>query len=363
MRRFAAFWLAALAAFIGFLFVFRTILLPFVAGMAIAYALDPLAGWLTRHGIKRIWAATLLLVFLLIFFVALVLVVGPLLILQLLQLSEDIPDYIGEAQQAFGLVIESDFAAYIGLDELSIGESLRNFFGNGGQVVGTFITSLWSGGQALAAILSFLVVTPFVAFYLLSDWPRMISWIDGLLPRRYASEVRLVARRIDVKIARFVRGQLLVGLILGVFYATGLVFIGLDFGLLIGLVAGFVSFVPYLGFAVGFFLSMIVSVAQFYPDLLMPAITLGLFFVGQFIESYVLYPRLLGRQVGMHPVWLFFSLFAFGLLFGFVGLLIAVPAASAVGVVFGYAIERYRDSELYSGEVNRKGPAAQTADE
>ena len=248
------------------------------------------------------------------------------------------------------MAINSRVAAFLGLDADNIRESVRSLLGGGTELLATFVQSIWSGGRALVSIGSLLVVTPFVVFYLLRDWPRMIGWIDGLLPRDHADEIRDLAVAIDAKVAAFVRGQLLVALLLGIFYAVGLVAIGVNFGLLIGLASGLLSLIPYLGFTVGFALSIIVAIVQFWPVWIWPAATVAVFLVGQFLEGYVLYPRLLGRRVGLHPVWLFFSLFAFGLLFGFVGLLIAVPAAAAVGVLFGYAIERYRVSAMYRGD-------------
>ena len=348
--RVVMFWAITLAVFVVLLFVLRSILLPFVAGLGIAYALNPVADWLVARGLSRLWATILILVLFLVVFVAAVLTLVPVLIGQLVDLVESAPTYIEQLQDLLGLAINSKVAAFLGLDAESIRTSLRGMLGGGGQIFSAFVQSLWSGGQFLTDFLSLLVVTPFVAFYLLQDWHRVVAWVDNLLPRARADDIRRLASEIDLKVAAFVRGQLLVGLILGIFYATGLVLIGINYGLLIGLVSGLISFIPYLGFTVGFAISIVLALVQFWPDWVLPLATVALFMVGQFIEGYVLYPRLIGPSVGIHPVWLFFALFAFGLLFGFVGLLIAVPSAAAVGVVFAYIVERYRDSPIYRGD-------------
>jgi predicted PurR-regulated permease PerM len=220
----------------------------------------------------------------------------------------------------------------------------------GVDLVTALLGSVWTGGRALVDLVSLLLVTPFVAFYLLRDWDRIVARVDGLLPRDHAEEIRGLAREIDRKVAAFVRGQLLVGFLLGVFYAVGLVLIGLNYGLLIGLASGILSFIPYLGFTVGFVTSITIAIVQFWPNWPWIAATVLVFLVGQLLEGYVLQPRMIGRNVGLHPVWLIFSLFAFGLLFGFVGLLVAIPAAAAVGVLLRFAVERYRASPLYRGD-------------
>lgn len=351
--RIALFWLIALGLFLLFLFTFRTILLPFVAGMILAYALDPVADWMEARGFGRLGATVLILLVFLILLILGTLALGPILLSQLSELVRGLPGIIEQAQDLLGLAVNNEIAEFFGLDADSIRGSVREMLGSGAQIFSTFVQSVWSGGRALANIASLMVVTPFVAFYLLRDWKKVEAWVDDLLPREHADEIRKLGTRIDAKVAAFVRGQLLVGLILGTFYAVGLMAVGLNYGLLIGMISGMLSFVPYLGFAVGFALSAIVSLVQFSPDWVWPAVTIGIYLAGQFLEGYVLYPRILGSRVGMHPVWLFFSLFAFGYLLGFVGLLVAVPAAAAVGVLFSYAIERYRASPMYTGGATR----------
>ena len=174
-------------------------------------------------------------------------------------------------------------------------------------------------------------MTPVVAFYMLVDWDRMVRTVDSWMPVRQRETIRAIAHDIDRAIAGFVRGQALVCLILGTFYAVGLSVIGLNFGALIGMTAGLLSFIPYVGSLTGLILSMGVAIVQFWPDWTMILATLGIFVFGQFVEGNILSPKLVGESVGLHPVWLMFALLAFGALFGFVGLLLAVPLAAAIG--------------------------------
>ncbi len=356
--RIALFWLGTLAAFVAVLFIFRAILLPFVAGAALAYGLDPVANWMERRKINRTVAALAIVVVILILFVAVFVLVVPVLINQLADFLQQLPSFISRLQTMFGPWLESDWARYLGIDAGSLRASLTGFFANGASIMQTLLSSLLTGGRTVIDIASLLFVTPFVVFYLLRDWHRMIAWIDGLLPRDYADEIRRLAHAMDEKVAAFVRGQMLSGTVLGMFYAAGLMAIGLNYGLLVGLAAGILSFIPYLGFSSGFVASIIIALVQFWPDWIWLVATVAVFMAGQVLEGYVLQPYLIGTRVGLHPVWLLFALFAFGLLFGFLGLLVAIPAAAAVGVLLQFAIERYQASPLFGG-----GSAGKTGNE
>jgi predicted PurR-regulated permease PerM len=346
----AAFWIGGFLFLLLMLGLFRTILLPFVAGAALAYALDPVADWLERNGFNRTGATSTIIVLLLVAIVAAILLLVPLLLNQTIDFLQRLPSYITRLQELFGSAVDSEWAHFLGIDPESIRASITSFMSRGVDLVTALLGSVWTGGRALVDLVSLLLVTPFVAFYLLRDWDRIVARVDGLLPRDHAEEIRGLAREIDRKVAAFVRGQLLVGFLLGVFYAVGLVLIGLNYGLLIGLASGILSFIPYLGFTVGFVTSITIAIVQFWPNWPWIAATVLVFLVGQLLEGYVLQPRMIGRNVGLHPVWLIFSLFAFGLLFGFVGLLVAIPAAAAVGVLLRFAVERYRASPLYRGD-------------
>jgi predicted PurR-regulated permease PerM len=354
LQRQVIFWVAAIVVLIAFLFIFSDILLPFVAGMAIAYALDPLADRLERFGLGRAGATLIILVLVIVILVLAILLLLPILTNQFAELIEAFPTYIKKLETLLSSFVHSSLLQYLGIDLSNIGSSLGDLTGQGARWTATLAAKVWSGGLAVLNILGLLVVTPVVAFYLLYDWDRLVAKVDALMPRDNVGEVRQIARDIDRVIAAFIRGQGLVCLIMATFYASALVLIGLNFGFLIGLLAGLLGFIPFVGATIGFVLSVGVALVQFWPDWIWIVATLGVFVLGQFIEGYILQPRLIGQNVGLHPVWVIFALFAFGYLFGFVGVMIAVPAAAAVGVLVRFAIRRYEDSPIYRGSV---GPA------
>jgi predicted PurR-regulated permease PerM len=333
------------------LFALRTILLPFVAGFALAYLLDPLADRLQKVGIGRLGASLIILVLFVLFFIVTLVVLVPFAAQQLGAFVEKLPSYVARLQQLAveqgGPLIER-LGGRTALPEMQT--SVGNLVTQGIAWFGAFLQSLWSGGQALLSIFSLLVVTPVVAFYMLVDWDRMVRTVDSWMPMRNRDTIRTIARDIDRAIAGFVRGQALVCIILGTFYAVSLALIGLNFGALIGMTAGILSFIPYVGSLTGLILSVGVAIVQFWPDWTMIAATLGIFIFGQFVEGNILSPKLVGESVGLHPVWLMFALVAFGALFGFVGLLLAVPLAAAIGVIARFALRQYLASPLYRGE-------------
>ncbi len=344
------FWLVALAALLVGLYLLRGILLPFVAGMALAYILDPVASRLERLGFGRLAASLLiLLLFVLALILALVLLL-PVAVNQFAALIQNLP---ATAQYFQGLAKEygGPFIEHLGGQEAlaNVERSLSDFVGQAARWLGTFASSLWSGGQAVIGVFALLVVTPVVAFYLLVDWEQMVATLDSWLPRRHADTIRTLGHDMNRAIAGFIRGQALVCFILGTFYAVALSVIGLNFGLLIGLLSGLLTFIPYVGSFTGFVLSAGVALVQFWPDYTMIIATIGVFLFGQFVEGNILSPKLVGDAVGLHPVWLMFALVAFGSLFGFVGLLLAVPIAAAIGVLTRFALQRYLSSSLYRG--------------
>ena len=349
LRRQIYFWLIAFAFLLFFLWVFSSILLPFVAGMALAYFLDPVADLLERWGLSRMLATIVILfLFVLIFIVALMVVV-PILGRQVTDFLADLPDLVTQLQALIARSENGWLRKYINLET----ETLRNNIGEltrqGAGWLATLLQKLWDSGKAIVSLVSLLVVTPVVAFYLLYDWDRMVEAVDGWLPRDYRPTIHELLVEINEAVAGFVRGQGTLCLILGTFYGIALTLAGLNFGLLIGLFAGLVSFIPYVGSLTGFILSVGVALVQFWPDWIPIAIVAGIFAAGQFLEGNILQPKLVGDSVGLHPVWLMFALFAFGTLFGFTGMLIAVPVSAAIGVIVRFALGRYLDSELYWG--------------
>ena len=348
-RRQIAFWTGAFLLLVLFLYIFSSILLPFAAGLILAYFLDPVADWLQRWVRSRLLATIIiLLAFIVVVVIALVVLV-PILGSQAADLIARMPDYIARLQDLITRVDPNWIRDRFGVDPAALREGLSSLVTQGASLFTTVFESIWTSGLAIVNVVGLLVITPVVAFYMLLDWDRMIAKVDAWVPRDHVRTVRAIGTDVNRSIAGFVRGQGTLCLILGIMYAVGLALVGLNFGLLIGLFAGLISFIPYVGSLVGLTLSVGVALVQFWPDWTMVAAVAGVFFVGQFIEGNILQPKLVGDSVGLHPVWLMFALLAFGSLFGFVGLLIAVPAAAAVAVLVRFAIDRYLESPMYKG--------------
>lgn len=343
-------WVAIFVAAVLLLWVFRSILLPFVVGAALAYLLNPLVNWLQNLGIGRSWGSMLSLAAVLVLLVGLLLALVPLLGAQVGGLVSRLPSYVSDLQ---ALLREwmPQFTEWIGPERAAQLEgSLADMLGRGVEFVGLLTATLASSGLTVVSTIGVLFITPVVAFYLLVDWEGMLKRGDELLPRNYRDEIRGVFRDIDQAMAGVIRGQGGVILVLCVYYCTALTLAGLNYGLAIGLIGGLLSFVPYVGFLVGFALSMTIALVQFWPDQwVFVLIIFAIYMVGQFLESNVLYPKLVGQSININPVWLMFALFAFALLFGFVGLLLAVPLAAISGVLTRYALQKYQQSSLYLG--------------
>jgi predicted PurR-regulated permease PerM len=275
--------------------------------------------------------------------------IAPVIGAQLAALIDNLPNYV---RRLYAVLTDSGqpwLSNIIGSNLVGADKSVGDLVTQGAGWLTAFLRSLWSGGSALISVFSLVVVTPVVAFYLICDWPRMIATMDSWVPLRQRETVRSLAREIDAAIAGFVRGQSAVCLFLGAFYAVALTLTGLNFGVLIGLISGLISFIPYVGSMTGLVLAVGVALAQFWPDWTWIVVVLGIFLVGQFIEGNVLAPKLVGESVGLHPLWLMFALFAFGYLFSFVGLLLAVPLAAVIGVLARFALRQYLASPLYTG--------------
>jgi predicted PurR-regulated permease PerM len=349
LQRQTGFWLVALFAFVLMLWLLQTILLPFIAGFVLAYFLDPIADRLEKLGLPRIVATLVILSIAIAAVVLVVLIVAPVLADQAVKLAQDLPGLAKALVARLDEVVPKSFKEMLSGVSGSATGSFGDVVGKATGWAATFVQSIWSGGMALVNTLSLLVVTPIVAFYLLADWDHLVAKVDSWVPRDHVEEVREIARDIDTALAGFIRGQGTVCLLLGLFYAIGLSLAGLKFGLAIGMGAGLLSFIPYVGAIIGGVLAIGVGLVQFWPDYTMVLIIIGIFAVGQFLEGNFLSPKLVGGSIGLHPVWMMFSLFAFSYLFGFVGLLLAVPMAAAMGVFVRYALSRYLNSPLYKG--------------
>jgi predicted PurR-regulated permease PerM len=355
LERQVIFWIVALAVFCGVIWLMSPVLLPFVAGMALAYLLDPLARAGERFGVGRAISALVVLVVVVVLIVVGVMAVTPIIADQFTAFMDSLPGYVNKVRSLLSDPSRPWLAKISGGGLSDAEKSVSGLVSQGSGFVATFLASLWSGGRAVFSVLSLLVITPVVAFYLLCDWDRVVVTVDNWIPRQHSDTIRGLLRDMDAAIAGFVRGQALICLILAAFYAICLTLVGLNSGFLIGLMTGLFSFIPFVGAATGFLVAAIVAVAQFWPDWTSIAMVVGVFLIGQALEGYILSPNLVGAKVGLHPVWLMFSLLAFGYLLGFVGFLIAVPTAAAMGVLVRFAIRKYMESPLYTGN-DPKGP-------
>lgn len=350
MKKQAIFWLGTLLFFIIFMFVFSSVLLPFVAGIALAYFLNPIVELFEKIGISRMWGTVLITIAIVLILVVALTILIPVITSQLQQFIRDgLPVYFNRIQAFFANHSFEWIKQYIGSDASEIQTNIQALLGQSSDLIKSVLNSVLDSGKSLVNLVSLFVVAPVVAFYMLLDWERMVTTIDSWIPRDHLETVRGIFHEMDRAVAGFIRGQTTVCLVLGIYYAAGLTVAGLNFGLLIGFFVGLISFIPYVGSMSGFFLSVGVAWVQFYPDQWQRIIVvMCVFFIGQFIEGYILQPKLVGQSVGLHPVWLMFALFAFGSLFGFTGMLIAVPAAAAVGVLVRFALHTYLESPLYS---------------
>lgn len=346
------FWTAMFLIVSGGLYLLQTVLLPFVAGAAIAYFLDPVADWLERHGFSRVMATVLITSLFLVVIIGILLLLLPALQAEIIEFINRIPVYAQAISERLKPVLMHVATILPESQVQQLTDGASGMVGNAFGWVFGVLRRLLSGGFALVNMLSLLVISPVVAFYLLRDWDKMVAHIADLLPRRHAQTIQSLAQEADIVVAGFVRGQAIVCVVLGTFYAIGLSLVGLDLGLVVGLGAGLISFIPYVGTILGFLVSIGLAFAQFSETTLI-ALTAGIFILGQFLEGNFLSPWLVGNRVGLHPVWMIFSLLAGGTLFGFVGILLAIPVAAVLGVLVRFFLGRYQNSVLYRGSSSR----------
>ncbi len=344
----ARYWGIAAVVFLLLLWLLGDVLLPFIVGGAIAYFLDPVADRLQRAGLSRVAATTAISLVALLAVILLVLAVIPTLVNQLTALVNSAPE-IARKLQAFLVERFPDLADSTSTMRQTLANIAATIQARGGELA----NGLLSSALGVISAVVFIVVVPVVAFYLLLDWDKMVARIDGMLPLDHAPAVRRLAREINVVMAGFVRGQISVCLLLGTFYSIALMVAGLQFGLIVGAIAGAITFIPYVGSIIGGTLAVGLALFQFWGDWLSIGIVAAIFVIGQFIEGNILTPKLVGKSVGLHPVWLLFALSAFGSVFGFVGMLIAVPVAASIGVLTRFGVGQYQGSLLYKGETGR----------
>ena len=347
-KRHLLFWVLTLVAFVFLLWLLSEILLPFVAGVALAYLQVPLADKMERRGMNRTVASLLIVGIVVLIFILLAVFLVPIMAEQGAALLSTVPSYVERLQA----LLADPGPAWLRhlLNEGDASKTMSEVMAQGATYLSAVARSLWSGGKALLSFISVLVVMPVVTFYLILDWHQMVATLDDWVPLRQRETVHKLVREIDVAISGFLRGQAAVCLIVGVYYAAALTILGVNFGLLIGISAGILTFMPYVGSMTGLLIATGVAIGQFWPQWTWIALVVVVFMFGQFVEGNILAPKLVGDKVGLHPVWLIFAMFAFGYLLGFVGLLVAVPLAAAIAVLFRFALHRYMASPVYRGE-------------
>ena len=337
------------------LFLFRAILLPFLVGMAAAYMLDPAADRLQRWGVGRTTATLLITISFFIVLVVVLLLILPPLAAQAAELAIQLPEYLERLRERV-LPTLAAFLTRFDVDlDLSAEGLLRRYSTQGMEVLLAAGTGLLQSGVALLNLVSLIFVTPIVTFYLLRDWDRMVARIWALIPPDLEPTLRRLAADIDEVLAGFIRGQGLVCMFLALFYGFGLWLVGLRYGLIIGLLTGFFSFIPYIGMTLGLVVGLAVAAFQF-QDFLMIGLVAGVFALGQFIEGNLISPRLVGSRIHLHPVWVIFAVLAGTVSAGVLGTLLAVPVAAVIGVLLRFALECYRASPLYAPPSPRAGP-------
>ena len=343
------FWLIGIALFGTAVWLLSSVLLPFVAGAVIAYVLDPVADRLERAGVRRWIGALCLVVLATLVVVLLVVAFVPLLVSQIIGLAQALPNYVDIFRRELVALFEELRPLLERAGIRDVDDTLENQAPSIVELIGNIAGGVWQGSRAIVDVLTLLGITPVVAFYLLRDWDLILGKIDQYLPRQHAPTIRLLAGDVNHTLANFMRGQAAVCIILGTFYAIALSVAGLNFSLVVGFGAGIISVIPYFGAIVGLVASVGIAIVQF-DSYAMVAIVAGIFVFGQAVEGNVLTPKaLVGDSVGLHPVWVIFALMASGSLFGFTGLLIAVPLAAVLGVVARFFLDRYRDSGYYRG--------------
>lgn len=351
------FWSASALLFIGFVWLFKGVLTPFVLGIAIAYLLNPVVGALTKLKIPRLAAVIIILLSFLVFVVGVITLAAPPLAREAATLAESFPAYIDrliELLNPYFIMAQERFGGdYVE----NIQGFLKDNVGKIVQITGGVAGGLTNGGQAVIGFFTTMLLTPLVAFFMMQEWPNILKWANDLIPRKNEKTIKGLVQQMDFKVAGFVRGQITVAFFLGVIYAIALTIAGLNYGFLIGIGAGFLSIIPLVGSTLGLLVSVVVAWFQM-GELSYVAIIAAIFFVGQIVEGNILTPKLVGDSVGLHPLWVLFALLAGGSLFGLVGMLLGVPVAAVIGVLLSFSITEYKNSALYASKPPAKKKAA-----
>ncbi|MCP8635073.1 AI-2E family transporter [Pseudomonas mosselii] len=351
MRRWI--WLGAAFVVAGLLYFLHNILSPFLVGILLAYLADPLVDRLERLGLSRTWGVVVVFSLFTLIFLALLLVLVPMLAKQLLRLYELAPQMLDWLQHVALPWVQSRLGLADGFWKFDkIKAAIGEHMGQTTDIVGVLLSQATASSLALIGWLANLVLIPVVGFYLLRDWDLMMAKLRSLLPRQREPQVVGLAGECHEVLGAFVRGQLLVMLALGVIYSSGLMLVGLELGLLIGMLAGLAAIVPYMGFIIGIGAALVAGLFQFGGELYPMLGIVAVFMVGQALEGMVLTPLLVGDRIGLHPVAVIFAILAGGELFGFTGVLLALPVAAVIMVLLRHVHDLYKESDMYAGEID-----------
>ncbi len=334
-------WWIATAIIIVFVYLTKAILFPFLAGLAVAYFLDPLADKLEERKIPRGAAASSVIAFFFLIILAMILALVPVLRSQFEAFATVLPKTLASLRPWLNdtiALLSDKFGLNIGGDIEGVLHTFSDqILARGQQIAG----SILQNSLAVFNLLTLLLISPVVGFYFLRDWDIMVEKVNGWLPPQSADLIREQVSKIDEVLAGFVRGQMLVCLVMGVMYSIGWSLVGLNFGLVLGVLAGIMAFIPFVGVVFALAIALVIGIGQWGLDLQNLGLVTLVFFIVQVVEGAYLTPRLVGERVGLHPVWVLFAVFAGGEVMGFVGVLIAVPAAAAIAVVVRYMINQY----------------------
>ncbi len=354
LQRHALFWITATVVLAVIVNALAPVLLPFVVGLTIAYFLNPLVDRLTSLGVPRLLSTVMLMGLSILFFILAVVFLVPAIAEQAQQLIVALPGEAARLKVLIEGIAREQLGPRFPEAEAALNRGLAGLSESLPGIATALAQSVWSHGTAAFSFLSLMLVTPLVTFYALLDWPKMLAKVDSWLPRENAGTIRRLAADIDSRVSAFIRGQGIVCLVLAAFYGLSLSALGLKYGLLVGLLTGLFSFVPFAGWALGLIAATALAFVQFWPQMPLIAAVAGVFLAGQVLDAAILSPQIVGSKIGLHPVWLIFALLVFSYLFGFLGLLVAVPVAAAIGVLVRFALESYLSSSVYSGHVSTK---------
>lgn len=322
--------------------------MPFVLGLGIAYLINPFVKWFEEKNYSRARISLgLLLCFLLLATVLLALTI-PALYKQSLQLANEIPEMAASLLESIRPYTDKLGAEFNISDPQDLKNLAKENMGSIIDVIRKLAGGLAAGGQAILGFLSIIILMPVTAYFMLKEWPAIESWTEDIMPLQHKDTIKRLLESINQKIAGFIRGQLAAVCVIGLMYSVALTIAGLDYGILIGFLAGLLSIIPLLGSFTGLLASVLVAWLQSgeWPYVLIIA---AIFFAGQAIEGNLITPKLVGKYVGMHPLWVLFALLAGGSLFGIVGMLLAAPVAASIGVMVNFGLEEYKKSSFYTG--------------